>query len=95
MVLCLLVLSIKTVTKGASLRLFNGTVDNCFRCIFKLTFLDLKQILSSIFVQLFVLLSHVMRKPTMWFLNRSDKSTEKGYTLKILDFERRGIVLSV
>ena len=37
-----------------------------------------------------------MRKPTMWFPNRSDKpsctSTENGKKLEILDLDSRGIV---
>ena len=37
-----------------------------------------------------------MRKPTMWFLNRSDTNwAVKPKKLKFLDLESRGIVLSV
>ena len=44
-------------------------------------------------------MSHHMRKPKMWFLDRSDKpsytNTEDGYWLEVLDLERKRIVPSL
>ena len=52
------------------------------------------------FCFVFLYLSCLMGKPTMWFLNRSDtnqavQAQKNARDWKYLDLERRGIVLSV